>query len=159
MLSHEQVISTLNLEPLSIEGGYFKRIFESDHKDADGRRFSASIFFLLAAPDFSCFHRIDCDELFHFYGGAPLTVYQIHPDGSLTETLLGNILENPAATPFMRIAKGTWFAAELTQKTGFSLIGCTTIPEFKYETYTADTRELCAQFPQHKELITRLTRV
>jgi predicted cupin superfamily sugar epimerase len=158
MLTAEKLISKLNLEPLA-EGGYFQRIYQSNKKDSQGRRFGAAIYYLLKAPDFSCFHRIDCDEMWHFYAGSPLMVYQIDPNGKLTQTLLGNPLDNSENTALIMVPKGNWFAAEIVNNKDFSLIGCTTTPEFLYETYEiGDANKLSAQFPEHVELIQRLTR-
>lgn len=158
MLSHEQLIATLNLEP-HFEGGHFKRIFNSDQASHDGRRFAASIYYLLKDAEFSCFHRIDADELWHFYAGETMTVHQILPDGNLVQTVIGNILENPSAVPFLCVKQNTWFAAEVTKHQGMSLVGCTTIPEFQSQQFEEGSREqLNKLFPQHKELIARFTR-
>lgn len=159
MKSKNQLISTLKLEPLTAEGGYYRRIFESTLTDSAARRYAASIYYLLEADDFSCFHRLDCDELWHFYAGDTLMIYQIKPDGSLVQIRLGNPLADVQAAPFAFIEKNTWFAVEIVQQSGVALAGCTTIPEFQFEKFEAANRELlCAEFPQHQALITRLTR-
>lgn len=157
MLTAEKLIAKLNLQPLA-EGGFFQRIYESNMHDPNERRYGAAIYYLLKAPDFSCFHRIDCDELWHFYAGNPLMLYQINPNGALTKTLLGNLLSNEKHSPVAIVEKGNWFAAELVDPVGFSLVGCTTTPEFVYEAYEiGNTKNLCEKFPQHVDLITRLT--
>lgn len=154
------IISQYKLLPLSAEGGYFRRIYESEQLAADGRRFAASILYFIEAPDFSSFHRIDCDELWHFYSGNTLALYEITPEGELVKTLIGNPASDVQATPFALVKKGSWFAAEVNEQTGYSLVGCTTVPEFKYETFeTADRHELTTAYPQHRNIIARLTRV
>jgi len=159
MLTKEQAIKKYKLEPLTPEGGYFRRIYESEPMNAASRRYAASIYYMLEAPDFSCFHRIDCDELWHFLGGTEMVLYQILPDGQLTETVLGDALSDEAVMPFALIKKGTWFAARIKNNNGFGLVGCTTIPEFLYHTFEAGTAAgLNKLFPQHSELITELTR-
>ena len=60
------------------EGGWFKEIYRSgDVVPESGlpenfkgvRNFSTSIYFLLEGGDFSAFHRIKSDEIWHYYGG------------------------------------------------------------------------------------------
>lgn len=156
MESAQSIISRLNLEPLE-EGGYFKRIYESSEMDSQGRRYGAAIYYLLEAPDYSCFHRLDCEELWHFYAGNPLLIHQIDANGQLTESRLGNPLHHPQASPVVTIPKGVWFAAEIANHQGFSFVGCTTTPEFLYQHYEIETAEtLCNLFPKHTEIIKRL---
>tara|TARA_R110000868_G_scaffold120540_2_gene320116 strand:- start:161 stop:640 length:480 start_codon:yes stop_codon:yes gene_type:complete len=158
MQSAKKFIEQLQLEPLA-EGGWFKRIYESSQTDNTGRRYSAAIYYLLEAPDFSCFHRIDCDEIWHFYAGEALMIHQIDAYGKHTSALLGNPLDTQLATPSVIIPAGSWFAAEIISGEKFSLVGCTTTPEFIYPAYEIIKRnQLIALHAQHTELITRLTR-
>ena len=53
------------------------------------RNIATHIYFLLEQGQFSAFHRILSDELWHFYEGDPLVVYEIKQNGSLVEHLLG----------------------------------------------------------------------
>lgn len=159
MLTKEQAIQKYKLEPLVGEGGYFRRIYESVEMSPESRRYAASIYYMLEAPDFSCFHRIDCDELWHFLGGAEIVLYQIFPDGQLVETVLGNALSEGAVEPYLLVKKGTWFAAKIKDDKGYGMVGCTTVPEFLFTTFEAGTAaELKQSFPQHAELIERMTR-
>ncbi len=89
MLTKEQAIAKYKLQPLSQEGGYYHRVYEAPEKDMAGRRYAACIYYLLQAPDFSCFHRIDCDELWHFYGGNEIVLYLIDTDGQLANDSVG----------------------------------------------------------------------
>ena len=60
------------------EGGFYKEIYRSDEAiSADAlperykgeRSFSTSIYFLLRENEFSAFHRLQSDEIWHFYSG------------------------------------------------------------------------------------------
>ena len=82
-----------------IEGGAFKEIYRSSlllPQDTlttahnGNRNAMTSIYFLLEYGEFSAFHRIASDELWHFYDGGILCIYEIGHDGSLTRHLLGN---------------------------------------------------------------------
>ena len=100
--------------------------------------------------------------MWHYYCGAVLTIYEIDQQGSLTQTLLGNPLENPDTYPQHIIPAKTWFAAKLHQPkaNAFTLAGCTVSPGFLYEDFEIGKREfLLEQFPQHKKVIEELTRL
>src|SRR5882724_7737274 len=82
-----------------IEGGWYSEIYRSSlifNKSNlpitfDGDRNACThIYFLLEKKGFSAFHRIQSDELWHFYAGDALIVYEINESGQLIEHLLGN---------------------------------------------------------------------
>lgn len=159
MLTKDEAIAKYKLEPLAEEGGYYRRVYESADKNADARRYAASIYYLLQAPDFSCFHRIDCDELWHFYGGSDIALYLIDSNGQLQKTVMGSALQAGDAVPYVFIPRNSWFAAEVKDGNGLAMIGCTTVPEFLFHTFEVKPRaELIADYPQHVEIITRFTR-
>ncbi len=159
MKTINQIIEQFQLEPLTPEGGYFRRIYESPLLGTSERRYAASIYYLLEAPDFSCFHRLDCDELWHFYAGAKLALHQISPEGELTTSILGDPIYLSDTIPFAIVKKGNWFAAEIVELEGFAFVGCTTIPEFQFSTFEAGKRSTLSEtFPMHKKLIAKLTR-
>ncbi len=68
------------------EGGYYRQTYRAA-EELNGavlparyggpRPFSTAIYYLLAHPDFSAFHRLKSDEVWHFYLGAPLTLWLI----------------------------------------------------------------------------------
>jgi len=85
-----------------IEGGYYKRNFESriEHRDESvdahqHRSVGTAIYYLLKSSDFSALHRLKSDELWHLYYGAPIKIYVFHAnsnDGNpkVTKLKLGN---------------------------------------------------------------------
>ena len=52
-------------------------------------RHSAAIYYLLLSPDFSALHALTVTETYHFYAGSPLRMLLLHPDGTVTEPVLG----------------------------------------------------------------------
>src|ERR1700759_1255927 len=81
-----------------VEGGAFKEVYRSEltlSKKAlplffqGPRAASTSIYFLLERGQFSAFHRIASDEVWHFYQGNPRIVYEIGHIGRFTEPRLG----------------------------------------------------------------------
>jgi uncharacterized protein len=139
---------------------------------------STAIYFLLEGQNFSAFHRLRSDELWHFYAGSPLVVHVIDPAGEYSSILLGN--HPDLGHVFQSVVKaGCWFASELAQNSDVSqkqqdplsphrvgsrhsswaLAGCTVAPGFEFEDFELARREeLVREVPQHRELIERLTR-
>lgn len=156
----------LQLQP-HVEGGAFRETYRSGwilHKSAlppamKGNRHAATcIYFLLEDGEFSAFHRIAADEIWHFYDGLPLSIYEIEPNGRLTVHRLGRHLHLGEQLQTV-IRAGSWFAARLDSGTGFTLVGCTVAPGFDFDDFELGRRKtLQTLFPQHKDLIQALTR-
>lgn len=149
------------------EGGYFKEVYRSDEiigqknlpeRYTSGRNYSTSIYFMIEGDDFSSFHRLESDELWHFYEGTAIKIIMIDKNGKLENKLLGTDFEK-GENPVAVIKKATWFAAELVDKTMYSLIGCTVAPGFDFEDFTlAKSDDLIKNFPYHSEIIKKFTR-
>jgi hypothetical protein len=149
------------------EGGYYVRTYfarewiEKEHlppRFSGSRPFSTAIYYLLPGDDFSAFHRIQSDEMWHFYAGSPLTLHILDSDGRASEKNLGPSFDRGESFQHL-IEAGCWFAATVRDVTSFSLVGCTVAPGFNYEDFEFGGREtLTAQYPDHRELIVRLTR-
>ena len=150
------------------EGGYYKEVYRSDElinqnhlplRFNGDRCFCTSIYFLLHKNDFSAFHRIKSDETWHFYQGTSLTLYKIDEKGVLTSSILGDNPENNESLQ-ITIPQNAWFAAEVNDKSSFTLTGCTVAPGFDFADFELGKRnELLNLFPQHKEIITLLSLV
>ena len=159
-------IDKLDLEP-HVEGGYFKETYrsvENIDKQALPERFSGdhsfctAIYFFLHNNEFSAFHRIKQDELWHFYIGDPLIVHIIDWQGNYSQIKLGMNLDDnevfQAIVPF-----GTWFGANLQVPDSFALVGCTVAPGFDFADFEIAKRDVLVNlFPQHRQIIEQLTR-
>jgi hypothetical protein len=123
------------------------------------RAVSTAIYFLLEGKNFSAFHRLRSDEIWHFYAGETLVVHVIHPDGKYSRILLGC---DPEAGQVLQavVPAGCWFASHVADWKSFAVVGCTVAPGFDFEDFEVGKREeLLSLYPQHRELIERLTRV
>jgi len=156
------MIDLLELKPHP-EGGFFRETYRSGEQLGPGphgtqRSASTAIYFLLPAGVFSAFHVIrGADELWHHYGGDPVEIHQIAPDGAHRVAVLGSHLDG-GERPQIVVPAGTIQAA-VSPGTSFALCGCTVSPGFDYADFAMPTRDdLLARFPQHAELIRRLTR-
>lgn len=149
------------------EGGYFRQSYRSDvvigrealpAGFAGARTASTAIYFLLEGKNFSAFHRLRSDEVWHFYEGAPLLVHVIDQQGRYSRILLGRELEAGQVLQAV-VRAGCWFASHVADWNSFSVVGCTVAPGFEFEDFEMGKRaELAAQYQQHRELIEQLSR-
>ncbi len=149
------------------EGGYYAETYrsaETVRPDAlperfkGERSFSTGIYFLLESHHFSAFHRIQSDEMWHFYAGEALEVFVIYPEsGNLDLIRLGQNPENGEVFQAV-VPAGTWFASRPAAGGLYALVGCTVSPGFDFEDFEMAEREkLSLKFPQHRDLIKHLT--
>jgi predicted cupin superfamily sugar epimerase len=143
------------------EGGYFKQTYRSDImvnvEGFDGpRNIATAIYYMLAGGQFSAFHRIRSDEIWHYYAGCSITLYAIDKDGKLSKTRIGR---GDGGTPQAVIKAGTWFSAAPDSKKSYCLLGCTVSPGFDYRDWELGKRdELVKMYPQHRKVIERYTK-
>jgi len=166
MRSAKYWIEKLQLEPHP-EGGYFRQTYKADlvlareslHEGFSGARAaSTAIYFLLEGDDFSAFHRLRSDELWHFYIGDALVVHVIDEYGRYSEIAMRR---DPEAEEVLQavVKAGCWFASRVRDPHGFALVGCAVAPGFEFEDFElAKREELVRDYPRHRELIERLTR-
>ena len=99
------------------EGGYFSRTYLSNIPikklilGKETHHFAlSSIYFLLETDNFSTFHRLQIDEVWHFYTGNPIDIFYISSQGVLKQEVLGK-------TNFQVIVPSqTWLAARIIGK-------------------------------------------
>ena len=147
------------------EGGFYKETYRSEgFVKIDGsphghlRNYCTGIYFLLVDDNFSAFHRIASDEMWHYYAGHTLELFEIDEDGVLVTTLIGNDIA-AGAVPQYVVKAGNWFASRVLGQQGFVLTGCTVSPGFDFQDFEmADREELVKQYPVHREAIVSLTR-
>jgi len=159
------LIEKLDLKPHP-EGGYFKETYRSNEvilnnnlpiRFSGNRCFSTSIYFLLKSEDFSAFHKINQDEVWHFHEGSPIRIHQISPKGEYSSILLGNDIVNGQLFQHV-VPANYWFGATVENKESYTLVGCTVAPGFEFDDFVlAQREELTQLFPKHSEIVTKLT--
>jgi uncharacterized protein len=159
-------IERLGLKPHP-EGGYYRQTYKADlliAKEAlpagftGARAVSTAIYLLLEGENFSAFHRLRSDEIWHFYEGGPLVVDVISPAGECSAIFLGR---DPEAGQVLQavVRAGCWFASHVADWKSWALAGCTVSPGFEFEDFEMGKRgELVELYPHCRELIERLTR-
>lgn len=160
--SYERLIERFDLEPHP-EGGYYRRTYESEGKISanalpeeyeSSRRVGSSILYLLPSTEVSRLHRLDGDEMWHFYRGSSLTLHVFGDEGYRTHRL-GDDYE-AGESPQYVVQGGNWFGATVAE--GYAFVGCTVWPEFQFEDFEmADRTRLLEEYPEKKRVIERLT--
>jgi hypothetical protein len=165
-LSIKYLVEKYNLQPHP-EGGWYSQTYQSAEiipafglpARFDGDRpFSTAIYFLLEKGNFSAFHRIKSDELWHFYTGGPLHIYVINEAGVMNIATLGNDIGSGQQFQYM-VPAGCWFASAPAPGTDFSFVGCTVAPGFDFADFElSEAEKLVTVYPKHKEVIQKFCR-
>lgn len=129
----DEVIRGLSLQPHP-EGGWYRETWR--HEPGDGSRGAGTaIYFLLAEGDVSHWHRVDADEIFHHYAGAPLRLHIWSEAEGHIETTLGPDL-TAGQVPQATVPRSAWQSAAPSPETGtgptWTLVGCTVSPAFEF---------------------------
>ena len=155
-----KLVKRFGLQPHP-EGGYYRETHRSA-QTVSGLQFSqtrsagTAIYYLLADSAYSAWHRIDADEIWHFYAGKPLLIHILAEQG-LQTLRLGNALLDDQSSFQVVVPAGSWFSAELLDPGSYALAGCTVAPGFEFSRFElADSAVLRRDYPQHQALITRL---
>jgi len=169
MLTAEQIIEHLELEPLPVEGGHYRQTYvASDDVAAEAlsKRYGrakplcTAIYYLLTdQPDsFSALHRLPTDEIYHFYLGDPVEMLLFHPDGRSERVILGQDLQAGQHVQVV-VPAGVWMGSRVLEGGQFALMGTTMAPGFDDQDYEGgEAAELERQYPDRAELIKQLSR-
>ena len=162
----QEIVEKLNLLPHP-EGGFYKETYRSEGQISQGslnenfsgkRSYCTAIYFLLTKDNFSAFHKIKQDEIWHFYAGSPLAVHIIDKEGNYSKQLIGNNFSKNELPQFV-VPKDSWFASCVEDGKEYALVGCTVSPGFDFDDFELANRDLLVKkYPNHKNIITKLTR-
>lgn len=156
----QQWIDQFGMQPHP-EGGFFAETYRSEEqipgsalpaRYQGARDLGTSIYFLLPAGTCSKLHRLQTDEIWHFYAGGSLSLHLFLPNGE--KETLGIGPEGPFQ---VTVPHGCWFGAR-PELGAYSLVGCTMAPAFDFADFEmGDRAELISAYPRFEELITELT--
>ena len=166
-MTANEVKQLLQLQPLAIEGGFFRETYRSRWNVAaeylpDGTRgprsIGTAIYYMITPETFSPLHRLPGSEIFHFYLGDPAIMLQLLPDGSSQTITLGSDLAG-GQQPQVVVRGGIWQGCKLAPGGNFALLGTTMSPGFDYADYeNGDREQLIKQYPGAAEFIKEYTR-
>ncbi|WP_395728012.1 cupin domain-containing protein [Nakamurella sp.] len=142
------IARALQLEPLPLEGGLFRRTFTGGGATA--------ILFMLIGDDFSALHRLTGDEVYFHHGGAPLRMLLVEPDGTHHEVLVGSDVA-AGEQPQLHVPALWWQGSSAAGS--WSLVSTVVSPGFDWHGFTlGDRTKLTALAPAAAGRIVELTR-
>ena len=100
-------------------------------------------------------HRLQTDEMYHFYYGDPVELLLLYPDGEGEKFLLGTAFHN-GMRPQKLVPRGVWQGSIIQPDGayGFALIGTSMAPAFDDASFELGNREqLLAKYPDFIEAI------
>ncbi|HMZ08775.1 MAG TPA: cupin domain-containing protein [Anaerolineales bacterium] len=143
-----KLIDHFGLTPLPVEGTLFASTYRSGDMP-NGKPFGTGMIGLYCHEprSISYFHKLTNDEMWHFYGGDPLRLILLYPDGSSRDVILGS---DPLKNQYVQfvIPAGVWQAGHCLEGGKYSLFGCTLAPGFTGDIFTGGTQaELLRAYP------------
>ena len=165
-ISADEIKALFHLEQHPREGGWFRQTWKADEalpapalpaRYAGQRSAGTAIYYLLESNSFSEMHRLQSDEVFHFYLGDPVEMLQLFPDGRGQRIVLGTDLAG-GEWPQVVVPRGVWQGSRLIPGGKLALLGCTVSPGFEYEDYESGMRDdLSRGWPDWRDQIHALT--
>lgn len=146
MDSKDLIIHTLALTP-HIEGGYFRRTYESNHFTNNNQRAMSSIYYLLTNDSPIGFFHQNKSEIIHFFHtGSPIEYTLISPNGELTTQVLGPDLKQ--GHQFQLVVKGGYWKASQLLQGSYGLISESVCPGFEYaDMKIASRKQMLTSYP------------
>lgn len=126
-----ELIEAYGFEPLPVEGTLFVSTYRSSASLPDGAPIGTAMIGMYShdPPSRSLFHRVPHDEVWHFYGGDPIRLVLLRPDGEVDEVRLGPDVRAGHRVQYV-VPGGVWQAGELGSGGTYGLFGCTMAPGF-----------------------------
>lgn len=160
-MTADEIKRMLGLEPLPVEGGFYRRTYASMGNvflNRGTRLLGSAIYYLLEAETFSEMHVLQSDEIFHFYLGDAVEMLQLYEDGGSDVFTLGPDLAAGQHVQLV-VPAGIWQGMRLVEGGKVALLGCTVTPGFDFADYRGGSyAELAQKWPEQVERIRSLTR-
>jgi uncharacterized protein len=165
----QKLIQHFKMEKIPAEGPWFTVTYRSqDVLDAkslparyQGNRLAGTaIYAVQTKEDFSAMHRLATDEIWHFYGGDPLEMLLLYPDGHGEVVIIGPDVFNGQHPQFV-VPREVWQGSVPTGAgpQSYAFFANTLAPGFEFEDFEMGYRdELQKRYPQFADHISRLTR-
>jgi uncharacterized protein len=165
-----RLIAHYKMKRIPQEGPWFSLTYESadllDGVDLPERYAGRShlagsaIVLVETAADFSAMHRLRTDEVWHFYGGSPIDLLLLYPDGTGRKVTLGRDVLS-GQLPQFTVPHGVWQGSVPRDRApnAYSLAGDQLSPAFDYGDFEMGYRDaLQREYPAFAADILRLTR-
>ncbi len=149
-----ELVNTLGMRPHP-EGGHYVELYRSADRVRQvarnvERAAITTIYFLLAASEYSRWHRVQSDEIWHYHEGDAIELL-LFDDRGLRRLHLGPVAS--VTRPAIVVPAGVWQAARTTG--AYTLVGCTVGPGFEFADFAllADAPDAASRFrARHPDL-------
>lgn len=130
-----ELVSNLGMRPHP-EGGHYAEVFRSAHRvqvlEREVERAAlTTIYFLLVEGEFSRWHRVLSDEVWHYHEGDALELL-LFDDPGVRRLQLGPVERE--TRPTIVVPAGAWQAARTTG--AYTLVACTVGPGFEFADFS-----------------------
>lgn len=166
----KRLIDQLHMEQIPDEGPWFTVTYVGkdtlpgsmlpDRYHGRDHAAGSAIYDVLTREDFSALHRLQTDETWHFYGGDPIEMLLLYPDGHGEQVTLGPDVF-AGQQPQFTVPRGVWqgSAPNGAGPESYGFVGNQLSPAFDYRDFEIGYRdELQRTYPKFAAQIERLTR-
>jgi len=167
-LTAGDVIRHFDLRPLPVEGGYYRVTYTGDLRlpasvlpasIRAARPAKSVIYYLLTADTQSRLHRLETDEMWHFYMGDWVDLYVFGTEDDYANIQLGHdLLEGQTVQAV--VPAHSWFGARLQSGGRWALMACSLAPAYSDEDFSLPDDEefasLLARFPAQEQILREL---
>ena len=155
--SVKSLIEHYHFQPLPVEGTLFVSTYRSSQEYEQGKPVGTAMIGMYCDEprSVSLFHKLKYDEVWHFYGGDPLRLVLLYPDGTSKDVIMGSDPGKGQLVQFV-IPAGVWQAGHMLEGGRYALFGCTVAPGFTDDIFEGGTWEkLSALYPERVAEISR----
>ena len=167
-LSAADIIRHFDLKPLPVEGGYYRVTYTGELRlpasvlppsIRSERPAKSVIYYLLTADTISRLHRLEIDEMWHFYLGDSVDLFLFGTEDDYTKIELGHDLLDGQTVQAV-VPAHSWFGARLQTGGSWALMACTLAPAYSDEDFSlpddADFVWLLARYPAQQHILQEL---
>lgn len=167
-LSARDVIRHLDLRPLPVEGGFYRVTYTGNLQlpasvlppsICSERPAKSVIYYLLTADSKSRLHRLEIDEMWHFYLGDQVELFVFGSNFDYTKIELGHdVLVGQTVQAV--VPAHSWFGARLRSGGSWALMACSLAPAYSEEDFSlpddSDFASLLARYPAQEGILREL---
>jgi len=167
-LTADDIISRFNLRPLPVEGGFYRVTYTGNLQlpasvlppsIRSERPAKSVIYYLLTADTKSRLHRLETDEMWHFYLGDGVDLFVFGTEDDYTKVELGHDVMDGLAVQAV-VPAHSWFGARLRSGGRWALMACSLAPAYSDEDFSlpddAEFASLLARFPSQRQILHEL---
>lgn len=142
----EEIVELLDLAPLEGEGGLFRQTWIAPDPKGGSKPLGTAILYLITPETWSALHRLEDDEVFHFYLGDRCEMVMAHEQHGVEVVSLGSDIRGGERVQHV-VPAGRWQGTQLAPGGSWALLGTTMAPGFTRAGFELATGEAIAGFP------------